>query len=340
MLLFIDGFDHYAAGDIAKKWTSILGSTTKSSNLGRRGGGALKFTSNSDVVSKAFTASETVVVGFAIYFEALGSGAPFISFYYSATGQMSLFVTPSGSIAAYSGIYSFNTKFGESASGVFSEDSWYYVEIKTKFHGSAGTIEVRVNGSATPVLNVSGKNTAPSGNNQSNSVRLIGVSSGLGFQYVDDLYILETGSSPNDDFLGDCRVDTLMPNADGYYGNWQANSSPSLHYQLLDESSPNTSDYIESSTASNKDSWSFDNLTAVTGSIFGAAINLASFKSDAGDRSIKPLCRSGSTDSLGSAFTLSTDQLYAQKIYEVDPNTSSAWAEANVNSAEFGVECE
>jgi hypothetical protein len=158
-------------------------------------------------------------------------------------------------------------------------------------------------------------------------------------QYIDDLYILETGSSPNNNFLGDCRVDTLMPNGEGNYSAWTC-STGGTHSALVDEAVPNTSDYVESSTAAQKDSWAFANLTAVTGTIFGAAINLAALKSDAGARDIKPLCRSGSTDSLGSAFSLSTDQLYVQKIYEVDPNTASAWTESNVNSAEFGVECE
>ena len=43
----------------------------------------------------------------------------------------------------------------------------------------------------------------------------------IGTLDIDDLYICDgTGSAPHNTFLGDCRVDTLLPTADGTAQQW------------------------------------------------------------------------------------------------------------------------
>jgi hypothetical protein len=48
--------------------------------------------------------------------------------------------------------------------------------------------------------------------------------------------------------------------------------------------------------------------------------------------------RSNSTDYDDSSQAIaSTDYLFINRISEVDPNTSAAWTDTNLNSAEFGI---
>jgi len=79
-------------------------------------------------------------------------------------------------------------------------------------------------------------------------------------------------------------------------------------------------------------------LTAATGTIYGAQLNLAALKSDAGARSIKSLIKSGSSEVLGSAIALNTSQLYTLQMQVTDPATSAAWTEAGINSVTCGAE--
>ena len=79
-------------------------------------------------------------------------------------------------------------------------------------------------------------------------------------------------------------------------------------------------------------------LTAVTGTIYGVQLNLAALKSDAGARSIKPLLLSGAFEALGTATALSTSQTYTRHVQTTDPVTAAAWTESAVNSMQAGAE--
>jgi hypothetical protein len=80
-----------------------------------------------------------------------------------------------------------STALVTSAAGIMVSNTWYYVEIQTKAHATAGTAIVRVNG--TEVINATGLNTyTPTGPVLFDGVRVAPNVSGSVHLY-DDLYI-------------------------------------------------------------------------------------------------------------------------------------------------------
>mgnify|MGYP000653285074 CR=1 FL=1 len=338
-LLFIDGFDHYATADITKKWTSAGATAVIGSTDGRRGGGAFKASltgTSTTILTKTLTASASWVLGFAISVSALPSAATTLAALLDAGSvQCDLRLNTDGTLSI--------TRNGTALTNgtsvtALTTNTWYYIEFKVTIADSisASSCKARING-VDAITVATSQDTKATANASANQVRL-GTSNSSGMQfYIDDFYCCDQSGSVNNDFLGDCRIDTLYPNADGNYSQFTP-STGSTHYDLVDETAPNTTDYNESATNGHRDSYAFQNLSALVAStIHGLQVNVAALKDDAGTRSACAMVRSSSTDSDGATVALSTSQAYISQVWETNPNGSVAWTESSVNAAEFGV---
>lgn len=329
-LLFCDSFDHYATADGLKKWTAFGTGVTITASSGRRSGGSCNLAGSNRFIDKTLPSNyATLIVGWALSTGG-GTAATLLKFLDGATVHCALFLTAAGAIAAYRG--DLTTLLGTSANGVVPSSGFCYIEAKVLISDTVGTVDVHVNGSS--VLSLTSQDTRNAGNASCTGFSVRGVS---GSTDIDDLYACDAaGSAPTNTFLGDCRIDALYPNADGSNTDFTC-STGSTHYTLVDEATPNTSDYVESSTVNNKDTYAFQDLSAITGTIYGAQICTAALKDDAGARSLANTVKSSSTNADGATQALSTSQLYYLDIFPTDPNTAAAWTEAAINAAEFGV---
>jgi hypothetical protein len=332
-LLFVDGFDHYAAADTLKKWTS---GTNAAMSTGRLGvGQCAAWTTNAAGVSKSIpSVPATIIVGFAVNCTALDIGNGFLGLSdASNTRHLTLTMTAAGEINVYRGALA--TLLGTTSGADLSASEWNYIEIKATIHDTTGSVIVRVNNVA--VLTLTNVDTRNAGTAVVGIITTINRGTGI-TTYFDDLYVCDTaGSAPNNDFLGDCRVDTIYPNADGAYSAFTP-STGSTHYTLVDESTPNTSDYNDGAAVNDRDSYAFGDLSALTSqTVYGVQVNAAINKDDAGAKSAATFARSVSTNTDGASAALGTSQSYLSQIFEQDPNAAAAWTEATVNAAEFGV---
>jgi hypothetical protein len=352
---FLDGFDHYSTADLGAKWNLAQGASTSiDTTIFRNSGRALKIGTGSTAgVFKGLTTARNFCIGFGFYMPALaagssvtsGSGEPICSLgesfsFSSAVGQLGLSVLSDGKIRAVRGSHNGQgfTSAVELGVGltVMSAATWYFVEMRVFIDSSAGQVEVRING--VNEFNLSGINTqhqafnyasvlAFSGGNSSNTVT----------RYYDDLYVRSSssGSAEAGGFLGDIKVKPYYPNADGTYTAMTC-STGSTHNTLVDETTPNTTDYVSSSTALTKDSYGFQDVSE-TGSIKAVQLSAYCYKLDAGFRGIDVFAKSGATESFATSLPLSTTPKYLTKVWEQDPNTAADWSQANLNAAEFGV---
>lgn len=336
-LLFFDGFETYATADITKDWTSTSGPVAINATGGRRGGGAMYAPNLSTFgwVSKALPGNySTLIVGFAFNPNTIPALSSYIvRLMDSGTQQLELAVNPTGNVVVSRN----GTILGVSTAVIAAAEQ--YLELKATIHDTTGSYEVRLNGvNILSGSNVDTKNTANATVNQV----VLGVSGNTGvsstYKY-DDFYVLDTaGPAPNNDFLGDVRIDAVYPTADGNYTAWTP-STGSSHYALVDETTPNTADYNSSNTIGQKDSYVMGDPPSLTSQIiYGVRVKVAALKDDAGSRSMKVGIRSGTTDSLSAAQALSTSQIYYSNIHEVDPNTGTAWTPAAVNAMEVVIE--
>jgi len=200
-------------------------------------------------------------------------------------------------------------------------------------HDSSGSYEVRVNEST--VVSDSGADTKAGTDSGVDALNLRGSISGGGYLRLDDLYIAD------DDFQGDCRIDTLWPDGAGNYSQWTPTPSGTSNYANVDDANDQDDDSTYNSTdvLNEIDSYTFDNLTPISGAnILAVALNLALRKDDAGQRKFTPLIRISSTDYTGTELDGYDNYKTRQEIFENPPSDpSSAWSDSDVNGAEYGV---
>lgn len=329
-LIFIDGFDHYSAqADIGKKWSAASSTfPTISTTGGRRGGGCASFPSSATYYAeRSIGSTATAIVGIALYRRDTTTG-DILRFYEGATLHLTLTVDVNYKLRLYTGTSSGGTLLATGTTTI-SQSAWTYIELKATI-GNSGAYEVKINGVSE--FSSGSADTQNGGTATMDKVRIGGGPN----SYVDDVYICDSSGSTNNDFLGDCRIDTLLPTGDGYYTDFTPSTGTS-HYALVDETAPNTTDYVSSATSGHRDSYAFPDLTAlVSQTVYGVQINAAALKSDSGSRSLGTMSRLSSTDKDGSGVALGTSQDFVTEIQETDP-ASAAWTEANINAAEFGV---
>lgn len=321
-LLFFDGFDHSAYGEAGYKWEWDSGGTFVAGRTGN-------CISNGYCAKYFVPAAGEVIVGFATSTGLTCEWCHPLS--YDTGVQCYLATTAYGALRVTNGN---GTVLAESAAGVFRFGAWNYIEAKILVHASAGTITVKCNGAT--VITATGKDT------QNQSTADVGwIRFAFPGETLDDVYICDTGGAQNNDFLGEVRVVTLLPQTDAV-GGAGANTdfTPSTgtdHGALVDEATPNSdTDYLYSSTLNHADSWNYPAL-GYTGTIKGVRLNLFAKKADSGTRAIAALTRPASTNRLGDDNYLTTSYTYWSQQWELNPEDSAAWEVADVNGAQFGV---
>lgn len=328
-LLVCDGFDHYATADGLKKWNVFGTGVSINTTAGRRGGGALSLSDSTRFVAKTLPATYSTLYFGHAYNPGTISAGDLLHVMDGATVHCGLNVNVNGAIVAFRGTSA--TVLGTSANNTIVSGAYQYIECKVVIDDVAGEIVVRVNG--VTVLSLTGVDTRNAGNPTANGYRVRGIGTTC---LVDDHYVCDTSGSANNDFLGDVRIDTIYPNGAGTHQSWTP-STGTDHAALVDETAPNTTDYLTGGAAGSKETLTLQDLS-VNGGILGVQVNAAVAKTDAGASTMKNLIRSGTTEANGAVFAPSTSYLYSSSIHETDPATGSAWLTAAINALEAGVE--
>lgn len=352
-LLFADGFDHYKGGGTDEqgeyhlKWIGTkIGymdqSSIQNSTPRRVGGRYLHCSTTNPYVVAALPAVDTLIVGFALR-TYLPPKQPPVNvtnapvFFGSALSEFEFGVVlgEDGSLVAVRRHVTGNTVLGVTRAGVILGGNWHYVEVKGKIHDSAGIITIKVDGETE--LELTGVDTKYVSDTIS-TVHLAPPSGGSDFA---DVYICDTNGAVNNDFLGDVRVDTLYPTADGHYSEWDPYTgevlTPGTHYDRVDDPHDiDETDYVETDVAGEAESYAFEDLSLLGADVFGVIVNTVAKKTDAGFRALSALARIGSTDYWEDAHYISNAYWTHQHILELNPATLAAWNESEINAAEFG----
>lgn len=332
-LRFIDSFDHYATADILEKWTVIISVPTIASASGRNGTGALVCSRRGHGVTVTLGNQQTWIVGAAIYSD-IHTARSLISLYDSTTNQANVYLNVDGTLSLRRGTAVLGT-----TSFALSETQWYFLELKVYIHDTAGTIEVRINEDSK--LALSSVDTKASANAFANVVYLGGVESVTGTNdlFWDDLYICDGAGTENNDFLGDVRVVSHLPNGAGNYAQWTP--SAGANYENVDDNPPDDdTTYNSSAIAAQKDSFGMSNLPGgLTGTVLGIQTLLNCRKDDAGTRTIRPFWRISSTDYNGTGVNIGDSYKYAiREVSEQNPATAAAWTTGEIDALEAGYE--
>jgi hypothetical protein len=207
---------------------------------------------------------------------------------------------------------------------------WHYVTGKIVFSDTVGTVEVWVDD--VKVLAISAADTTA-------------LASGIlpdlpQWAYQGATYYLdEPWFASGADTIAPChtRIDALAPNGNGSYSQFTGSDANSTdNYALVDELPFSDTDYVESGTAGEIDTYQYPDLPYTNGSVKGVQQSVRAKNSDAGARSLQFVCRIGGTDYLGGTVALASSWSIYTCVWEKNPATNAAWTVAEVNAAEFG----
>lgn len=330
---WMDGFDCYATGHLDEVgYSSFAGGSAIDTAVSRFGTSALKALDSSNSIDRLFDAQATWIVGGGFRMNGLPSGyyCPF-AWLDAGTLQIDLRINSTGHLYVTRN----GTQLGSAGSSVLAINQWYHLQFKVTIHDSTGIAEVLLNGVAE--ITLSGQDTKNTANATADKLRMFSGSGGNA-NWIDDLYVCDgTGGGTYADFLGDLRIESILPNGNGTTSNLVGNDGNSTdNYLLVDEATPNDdTDYVESSTVGDKDTYNYGALTSATGSVLGVMPMLYSRKTDAGVRSLKSVVRVSGTEEDSAAQTLNASYLYQSDIRTTKPG-GGAFSIADVAGMEVG----
>lgn len=323
--IFCDSFDHYATGDILKKWDSVSGSPAIVSTGGRRGGGYLSCEKN-QVYKGLDGTTTTYVVGVAVNHQGYDGGNPFIRFLHSSSTVCEVGTDSSGHI------YVTNGSTTWTATATLGTLAWHYVELKVKFTSSTATgdVEVKVDGVSVVI--------APASSNFGTIPDQFGLGSFSGFindflMYFDD-FVLQIASTT---YFGDVIVEALKPNAAGNYSDFSNNGS-SQSYNCVNESAPDgDTTYVSSGTTNNRESFKYPALSQTPGTVYGVQHLICAKKTGTSFRTLTPFIRQSGSNYDDSPINLTGSYAYLRKTYATNPATSAAFTASEITNLETGV---
>ncbi|QQR68377.1 MAG: hypothetical protein IPI58_05845 [Alphaproteobacteria bacterium] len=330
-LRFLDGFDHYAIpADIGKKWTAhndIGSASGMTLTSGRRAGSnALWIRYYTDYVSLTLDSQPIWILGFACQLS--GNDTQDVIRFYDGDGalQAAADLNSSGMIRLYRGA----TPVAAAASPV-PTGSWNYLEFRLSVADAGGVFEARLNEQVIASFTGDTKQTGQAGVSR---IQLQGRSGKIAF---DDLYICDGTGAANNAYLGDCRVDALLPTGPGTYAEWTPQGVAANWDNVNDAAPDSDATYNHAAAIGARDSYALADLPAVAGPVFGLQLSLCARKDDAGSRMMRGLLRSGGADDEGAAILApGTDYRFHRQIWETNPATGTAWTQGQINALEAG----
>lgn len=336
MLLFADSFDHYEF--FLDKWDAAYGGATQTPNPGdgRFGTSCLATFGDRNAGKNLGGNYDTLFVGVAIRID---QDAPLVTFYDATAGASQLtFHASGGDIRVYRG---YTSALIATAASVYTTNVYNYWEFKVVFSQTVGTVTIRKND--VTVLTATGLDTCDTANEYANWLYLGDILGAQNrFTFFDDLVVMDDTDSgvsgaPNNNFLGDVRVEALYPNGNGNSSQLDGSDGNSTDNYLLVDENPDDGDttYVESGDVGDKDTYTFTNLSSSAGTVYGVQTVFIARKTDAGTRTFATVARVSGTEEDSADFGLGTSYAMFREIREADP-LGNQWTLSNVNAAEFG----
>ena len=227
------------------------------------------------------------------------------------------------------------------ASTNICDGNWHWIEIAVVNSSTTGLCSVYIDGSQE--INVTTDFRNGSGTSETDVITFENNSTQQSSWYIDDLIIYDDDTSTAGldyaaDFpLGLIEIELLKPNGAGTNSAWTASAGD--NYACVDETVPNmNTDYVESTASGQTDTYAFGNLTGSVSAVKSVMVNVYAQNDASRSKSYKAVALSSSSTTEGATVTPPSQYRISQTEIVNDPNTGSAWAEAAVNAAEFGVD--
>jgi len=333
-LLLFDGFDYLPSNmnnyfnNSGGKWNISANGAPDlitTSNTRYNYGTAIGF-GNYIYIGANIPNTTTVIAGFALY-TTIGY-SDILRFVDATTTQISLYVSADDSSLA---VYRNGSKIASSPSNVISTSSWSYIEVKVTFSATVGTVTVRVNN--VEVISFTG-NTIATTNAYCNIVQ-IGQVGRYSYYEFDDFILMDGTGSYMNDFQGEERVLTLLPNSD--ISTQFTRSSGTVSYALLNDTATNFTSYTQDSTSGDTDIFGYSTVSSSITGILGVQVNTVCQKTDSGALLMNNvLATGGNTYTSATKTVTNTTPAILSDRWAISPYTGTAWTPSDINSINAG----
>lgn len=213
----------------------------------------------------------------------------------------------------------------EVATGSVDVDNEYH-NVAVRFHiDNSGHITTRIDG--IDDISYSG-DTQPDATSDIDYVEIYAANNRD--VYIDDMIVQDYSAALSPAL----QFDGLTLDSDDT-AQWDR-SAGAANYEAVDEIPADETDYVYTGTDAEDDLYGHSGWDGTDKTPQIVALHHLAQKTDAVGDQIYQLLESGATTDVSAAKDLLTDWKYLHEYYTVDPNTSAAWLEANIDAALFG----
>lgn len=220
------------------------------------------------------------------------------------------------------------------SSNALSPAVTYLIEVYVKIDSTNGRFVVNVNG--VNWIDYTG-NTQPGTATTVDAVRLgaNGLSGYYAKAYYDDIVIDDATGEGH--WIGDTKIqEGVLPTAVGNSAQWTP--SAGANWECVHEVPASDLDYIETNVADKLDLYAMTNLSGNIESIKCIQIQARVRKEGSPTpQNLKLALRTGSTDYVSADKAVPTTYAALFNLWEVNPDTSAAWAGSEIDALEAGV---
>ena len=340
-IMFIDGCTHYATADLTRKYYNSSSVEQRAPGYGgnrRADAGFLDLGFNGFISTHILTVAANLNWGMAVNPVEAGNSKWSVNFLMDNSAQCTLHYDGS-QLHLRRGDYT-GTVLGSSAAGIMPAGAWSYIEVYVRVHNSAGSTEVRLNGSEVAGLTLTNQDTQAHATEATvENIRVRNISSGAEVDVCD--MVVNYGGHETKGFLGDVVIDTIMPTADSNPLDWTPNQGANI--DCIDDDGAIDGDATYNYTEDNGDADLFttaDLTPRPSSAILAVVPNLCARKDDATTRRVRAYLRTNPSmyysEDVLNLTELDSDYRVLQAFLEVNPETSNPWTESEVNGSSFG----
>lgn len=339
-----EGFEtHSNASQLARKYAEVQGSISVQAGRVFGSSGAIVSTV---LVTPSLGLADTYILGFGMRLTqqiiGLNSGAQ--GFYFEKGNDEQCHLE----IVSNSGSFELRLMRGGTQLAItteaFAHAVWHYFELEVTIHPSTGAYELRHN--ETPVISGSGVNTADDASSQADVFAFRFTSNTTPFLLFDDLYLVDTTGSTNNDFLGDSVVEGCLPNGAGASTQWTNDAGSGSNWENVDDSATaapvdtGVGGRNSSDTNGQIDLYAFQDLTQIDGNIHFVQVGVQLAMAATGSRQVRTKYRDPDTTVANGTTHTVDNTAYDEftEIMDVNPASAAAWDVDDINNGQFGVE--
>ncbi|MFH2011672.1 MAG: hypothetical protein ABIJ37_03055 [Pseudomonadota bacterium] len=317
--IFIDGFE---AGDLTL-WDILAGTPTLTADTALDGEYYVdvNYHSGSDLMAAIVPADNEYYFALRIKINSVTSGRASFSWRKGSNAILQFALNGSGNYCVYRG-----TTLITTGSKIMDTEE-YLIEGHIVIHDTTGVIQLKID----EVLDIDFSGDTKPGSDTTVDRFLLGRGT-IGFEsaaYFDNIIIDDA------DWIGDTSIQAITVTGAGTTTDWDP--STGSNYECVDEIPYSDTDYNNTNTTNEIDTFAMSNLTGNIDSVKCVQLQArVAYEGAPTPTHIQLGVRSGGTDYFATDKSPGVSFDVISKILETDPDTSSPWTESGINAMEVG----